>query len=429
MNTFLFRGMFFWDILTVGLVLMFSLPKRSYPGLRIGASVLICYLASHLWELVRMQTSDNLAGMIVDYFGAYLIVLCTLWFVVDLDIWTFLYMGTFVWFTQQFSNAIDFAFKHGIGATYANWFYHKAVLLFCSVAIYWFITRKFQRSVLRWLRLNRVVPIWLLMCVVCCGLNSYASISGGNSQAFYLLEMFSNLFGIMYLYNLYMLSGMERESENIHFMMEQERRKYEISRENIEQLNIKSHDLRHQIRDFHKKGQIDERVLADMEHTIDRYDSVFHTGNEALDIILTEKSLVCNSKGIGFTCMAQADSIGYIEAADLYALFGNALENAIEATDKLSDPQKKQISFTMRKMGGFYIAQLQNYTQEDLCFHDGLPQTTKTDKRNHGIGVRSMQLLMEKYGGQMSYSQEEDMVELDLMLAAGDGTKYPSKSA
>lgn len=429
MSTVLFRGMFFWDIFTVAIILMWSLPKRSHAVLRTSFALAGCYLASNLWAVTVSRQTGGLVGMIVDYFGAYLIVLCLMWFIVELDLWTFLYMGTFVWFTQQFANALDFAFKTDQWGSYAGWFRHKLILIFFSLVVYGLATRKFQRTVLRWLRLDRVGPIWLLMCVVCCGINSYASINGQTSKAFYLMEMFSNLFGIMYLYNLYALSGLERESQNIHFMMEQGRRQYEISRDSIEQLNIKSHDLRHQIRDFHKKGQIDETVLANMEHTIDRYDSVVHTGNEALDIILTEKSLICNSKGIGFTCMAQASGIDYIEAADLYALFGNALENAIEAAENLTDPQKKQISFTMRRVGGFYLAQLQNYTSQPLCIHDGLPQTTKADKRNHGIGARSMKLLVEKYGGQMSYHQEEDMVELDLMLVVKEPGKYPSKSA
>lgn len=79
----------------------------------------------------------------------------------------------------------------------------------------------------------------------------------------------------------------------------------------------------------------------------------------------------------------------------------------------------------MRRVGGFYIVQLQNYTADPLELHDGLPQTTKEDKRSHGIGVRSMKLLVEKYGGQMSFHQEEDMVELSLMLLAKDAVEKP----
>ena len=430
MTRFLFGRMFFWDLLMTGLILTRSLPRRSHIAVRILAAFGSCTVISMAWGRVFSQGSaENLGIMVLNYFGAYLIVLAALSFLLDLERWSFLYMGTFVWFTQQAANAIDFAFSSQAGMSISNWVRHEVILCVTALAVYWFGTRKFQDAVLQRLELNRVAPIWLAMCLACCGLNSYASLRGETGRAFYLAELCLDLFGVLYLHSLYMLSGLERESENIHFMMEQGRRQYEISRENIEQINIKSHDLRHQIRAFHKQGQINEAVLADMETTIDRYDSTVRTGNKALDILLTEKSLACRSKGIGFTCMAEAGGIRYIEEADLYAMFGNALENAIEAAEKLSDPRKKQISFTMRRVGGFYIVQLQNYTQDVLSFQDGLPRTTKEDKRNHGIGVRSMQLLVEKYGGQMSYQQEEDVVELSLMLLAGDKTEDPIRNA
>lgn len=428
MIRFLFGRMFFWDLLITGLILNLSLPKRPHFRVRCLTVFAGCTLISVLWSELFLRIgagNENLATMILNYFGAYLIVLGALSLLLDLERWSFLYMGTFIWFTQQAANALDFIFSFQTGMTIWSWLWHESILLGTAAAVYGVSTRKFQAMVLQRLQLNRVAPVWLAMCLMCCGLNSYASQSGGNSVAFYLAELCFDVFGILYLHSLYMMSGLERESENIHFMMEQGRRQYEISRENMEQINIKSHDLRHQIRAFHKQGRINEKILTDIESTIDRYDSTVHTGNKALDILLTEKSLICQSKGIGFTCMAEAAGIGYIEEADLYAMFGNALENAIEAVEKLPDPHKKQIAFTMRKVGGFFIVQLQNYTDGMLELHDGLPQTTKADKRNHGIGVRSMKLLVEKYGGQMSFRQEEDVVELSLILPAKGSVENP----
>ena len=421
MIRFLFGRMFFWDLLITGLILTWSLPKRSHPAWRIAAATAGCTAVSVVWSEVFAQWGgENLLVMILNYSGAYLVVLCALLFVLDLRGWPFVYMGTFIWFTQQAASALDFSVNLLRGMTLLSWCKHEVILCGAALGVYFFGTRKFQSNVLQRLQLERVAPMWMTMCLLCCGLNSYANISGGTSKAFYLAEMCFNLFALLYLNSLYALSGMERENENIHLMIEQGKRQYEISRESIEQLNIKSHDLRHQIRSFHKRGQIDGQVLADMESTIDHYDAMVRTGSEAMDIILTEKSLLCHGKGIGFTCMAEAAGIDYIDAADLYALFGNALENAIEAVEKLDDPQKKQIAFTMRRVGGFYVVQLQNYTREQLTFCDGLPQTTKEDKRSHGIGVRSMQLLVKKYGGQLAFHQEEDVVELDLMLLAKD---------
>ena len=61
--------------------------------------------------------------------------------------------------------------------------------------------------------------------------------------------------------------------------------------------------------------------------------------------------------------MADGKGLAYMEPADLYALFGNALENAIEATEQLTDPAQKQIVLTVRPVEGFCSVHLQNYTK------------------------------------------------------------------
>ena len=108
--------------------------------------------------------------------------------------------------------------------------------------------------------------------------------------------------------------------------------------------------------------------------------------------------------------------LAYMEPADLYALFGNALENAIEATEQLTDPAQKQIVLTVRPVEGFCSVHLQNYTKEPLRLENGLPVTSKQDRLNHGFGTRSMQLLVEKYGGELTFQQEADVVNIYMLL-------------
>ena len=181
-------------------------------------------------------------------------------------------------------------------------------------------------------------------------------------------------------------------------------------------MNIKCHDLRHQIRQFRQAGQLDEAAVREMEAAIDDYDAKVETGNTALDVILTEKRSLCAEKGIGFTCMADGRGLAWVEPADLYALFGNALDNAIEAAEGLRDEAKKQIALTVRQVGEFSSVHLQNYTDRQLVMADGLPLTSKEDKYNHGFGVRSMQRLVEKYSGELIFQQEDDVVDLYLLL-------------
>ena len=55
------------------------------------------------------------------------------------------------------------------------------------------------------------------------------------------------------------------------------------------------------------------------------------TGNHALDVILTEKSLICKQKEIKLTCMADGKQLAFMQTTDLYSIFGNLLNNSIEA--------------------------------------------------------------------------------------------------
>ncbi len=69
---------------------------------------------------------------------------------------------------------------------------------------------------------------------------------------------------------------------------------------------------------------VDPAALADVAREVDVYDAAVHTGNEALDTILTEKSLVCQREGITLTCVADGSALDFMAPADIYALFGNA---------------------------------------------------------------------------------------------------------
>ena len=67
------------------------------------------------------------------------------------------------------------------------------------------------------------------------------------------------------------------------------------------------------------------------------YDSMLKTGNEALDVIFAEKSLVCRKNDIKLNCMIDGAKLSFMENTDIYALFGNLMDNAIEAIEKLKD--------------------------------------------------------------------------------------------
>lgn len=191
---------------------------------------------------------------------------------------------------------------------------------------------------------------------------------------------------------------------------------YENQKANIELINIKCHDLKHQISKYARKGGLDEETVSEIKDAINIYDSAVKTDNEVLNIVLTEKSLICNSNGISLSCMVDSSGLSDFSDGDLYALFGNILDNAIEAVLKINDKEKRCIGLHVQTFDGFVSIMTDNYFEGQILFQDGLPLTRKENKREHGLGLKSIRLLTEKYDGEMHINTENNVFRLTLLF-------------
>lgn len=203
-------------------------------------------------------------------------------------------------------------------------------------------------------------------------------------------------------------SAMEQERETLVRLHQQELEQYQQRRENIELINIKCHDLRHRIEDWERRGgQADSAELQEMKEIVNIYDANLKTGNDTLDTILTERSLYCEKHGIRLSCMADGSKLGFLSVGEIYSLFANALENAIEAVSKLEDEAARNISFIVRENRGMLVINIDNCYSGELTFEDGLPKTTKSDEGYHGYGMKSIRLIAQQYGGEATVAADE----------------------
>ena len=160
-----------------------------------------------------------------------------------------------------------------------------------------------------------------------------------------------------------------------------------------------------------------QQYLAEVEDSIMIYDHVVETENEVLNTILSEKSLYCEKHQITLTCIAEAAPMDFMSVMDIYALLGNAFDNAIEAVSKYQDVEKRVVSLTISAKNDFLCIQTNNYVEGELQFKDGLPLSTKKRNRTyHGFGMKSMKHLTEKYGGTLVASQEKNIFMLQIIL-------------
>ena len=271
---------------------------------------------------------------------------------------------------------------------------------------------------------NRIIvamAIVMLLCVVAFDQITSALMMSGISRSITLLTLSVSLvltFFMLYAeYQLAFRAKLEVELATLSTLMESERRQYEISRDLIDAINVKCHDIRHQIRHFHDgDADVSSDFLADLAREVDIYDSIVKSDSEPLDIILTEKGLVCEQEGITFTCIADGEALSFMAPADVYSLFGNALENAIEAVRVLEDPTKRAIGLDVRTAGEMLLIHVENYFSGELVMEDGMPQTTKADASRHGYGIKSMVNIAERYGGTLATVVRDEVFALNVAI-------------
>ena len=147
-------------------------------------------------------------------------------------------------------------------------------------------------------------------------------------------------------------------------LLKKEQRRYEQDRQIHEAINVKCHDIRHQIAALGDQAYRGE--LKQIEKMVDIYDTELHTHNSALDVILSGKMLACMNQKITFTCMADGRRIGFMEDCDIYALFGNILDNAIEAVGNVESPDEKVITLNVATQGELLRIEQSNYFSGSL---------------------------------------------------------------
>ena len=233
---------------------------------------------------------------------------------------------------------------------------------------------------------------------------------------------FSGL-AVLYAYHVQVRElQMKFEVNTLQNILEMQYKNYQLSQENIELINQKYHDLKHQITLLKMEANTEKstQYLEQMEKEIRSYEAQNKTGNKVLDAVLTTKSLYCQSKGIGLTCVADGTLLNGMAEMDISALFGNMLDNAIEGVEKIEAPEKRLIHVSVAEQKSFLRIRVENYCEEEIVFKDGMPQTTKKDKRFHGFGMKSIRSTVEKYGGSVTAGVRNCWFELRILIPMGN---------
>lgn len=212
--------------------------------------------------------------------------------------------------------------------------------------------------------------------------------------------------------------SLKHELEAMNNILHKHYEQYQQSKESMDIINHKYHDLKHQIALIRaEEDPVKKDVyLEEIDHAINIYKSQYDTGNTVIDTILTGKSLYCNDQGISLSCVVNGELLDFMMVMDICSIFGNALDNSIESVQKIKDVEKRIIRVAVFSKNKFLMMRFENSFEETLTFRDGLPLTTKSDSNYHGYGIKSVKTIIEKYGGHLSISAEDKWFVMKILI-------------
>lgn len=317
-----------------------------------------------------------------------------------------------------------------------QWYVNLLFLLFSHGAVYgvmYLMERKYRpdygRLPIGWKELQTAV----VLCFTAFTVSnlSYAFKNTPFSSQFtaeiFIIRTLVDLGGLIMLYAYHaQLQELNTrlEVDFLQTMLHMQYENYRVSEETIALVDQKYHDLKHQIRLLRSEMDSETKLeyLDRMEQEIRQYEVQNKTGNRVLDTLLSAKSLQCQHQGISLTCVADGAELSFMHPMDLSALFGNALDNAIEGVCKLADPEKRLIHVSIARQKQFLRIRVENCYEGELAYENGIPATTKQDKRFHGFGLKSIRDVVSKYNGSMTISTQGEWFELRILLPVPSST-------
>lgn len=245
-----------------------------------------------------------------------------------------------------------------------------------------------------------------------------------DNDVYYVLRQTGNAFSAVCCVIVILLasksiveSRLLKEVEYLKYAIRQGERQYRISKDSIELINIKCHDIKYKLDALMAQGDMGADAVKALRDSISFYDLKKDTGNQLLNVLITEKGFYCEQNEINFSCMIDGEKLEFMEAGDLYCLFGNLIDNALEAVKEIEDKARRIVNLSVKAKGGFILVQEENYFNGVREFEDGLPITTKKDKNSHGFGMRSLRMIVKKYGGELTTFVSDNIFHLNIIFS------------
>ena len=231
-----------------------------------------------------------------------------------------------------------------------------------------------------------------------------------HSQKFSLAVISSALFFSVVL--LFIMYQHNIEKENELFLLQNEIDKietdktyYDILEKQNQELQIYAHDAKKHLSAIRELNDnpIIENYVSTMSDALKNYSSSCRSGNHLLDVIISKYETECQLKNIQFSFDVKLCNLDFIENYDLVTILGNLFDNAVRAAE---NTENAFVSLYTHYANTYAVLELSNSCSTPPVISNKELLTTKKNKRQHGLGIKSIKNTLKKYSGEFEWKYD-----------------------
>ncbi len=275
-----------------------------------------------------------------------------------------------------------------------------------------------------------ILAVPLLMLIVIYDMAGWGASNGimvrsGGNMGLYYDQIFSHM-GFLVLAFLYMLAtgfylfGMER------IYLEQEKSSqyhsqiavYKMMEEQYSQSERLRHDMKNHI--IALSGLFQSKEWDKMGNYLKNLEDIVLegsgdlTGNKAMDALLYDKRKWAERENIDWECDVQIPTVNCINELDLCILFGNLLDNALEACERIQSDASRFVNIKAKAVKKCFLLEVQNSMNRTEKYIEGF--TSKKNPQGHGIGLSNVKDVVHKYNGGINIETEDAVFTISILV-------------
>ncbi len=405
----------------------FKMKDNKYVFFKIFVGTLILSLWDYFGTLIVKSEFLSMGGfalLLLVFSSLYLnntffekiimaVISCTLFYLINLPI---LYVFSFI-----FNQSVQYMTSaEGI---------ERIIILFLTKTIYFIITQLIvclRQKQIFFFKLNEWILISANFSITLAIAFLLYSLSVELWNGFYIcigivaLLIALDVIAFSFMKKINQKNTEETENKLLRLSLEQQSDMLDKIKLQYENLSVMRHDYVHELayiqgvlneKDYDKLDSYLKEKLS--SEKLKGYNYIF-TSNKIIDSVINYKFSIAEQKGISVVCTLTADIPEKYEH-DISIILSNLLDNAIEASEKLTD-EKPEITLIISEVTGYYSIIVKNRISSSVITENKKLATTKSDKHNHGYGLKSVKVLAEAHNGMVDIYEKDGFFIVNALL-------------